>query len=69
MTRKQIEGLKAGGLLTDGRGRWVEIADTGRLEQFGDVEVYEMEPDENGTIQRVDNVTVLLTVREMEKFN
>lgn len=69
MTRKQIEALKAGDLLTDGRGRWVEIADTSRLEQFGDVEVYEMEPDEAGELVRVDNVTVLLTVREMEKFN
>lgn len=43
MTRKQIEGLKAGNLLTDNRGRWVEVADTGRLEQFGDMEVYELE--------------------------
>ena len=69
MTRKQIEALKAGDLLTDGRGRWVEVADTGRMEQFGDMEVYEMEPNEAGDLVRADWDTFLMTAGELEHWS
>lgn len=69
MTERQIEELKGGEILSNGRGRWVEVADTGRLEQFGDIEVYELEPNEAGDLVRADWDTILLTVNELEKFN
>lgn len=69
MTTRQIEELKGGEILSNGRGRWVEVADTGRLEQFGDIEVYELEPNEAGDLVRSDWDTILLTVNELEKFN
>lgn len=69
MTRKQIQTLKAGDILTDNRGRWVEVADPGRLEQFGDMEVYELEPNEAGDLVRADWDTILLTFNELRKFN
>lgn len=69
LTRKEIEELKGGEILSNGRGRWVEIADTSRLNQFGDIEVYELEPNEAGDLVRADWDTILLTVNELEKFN
>lgn len=69
MTTRQIEELKGGEILSNGRGRWVEIADTSRLNQFGDIEVYELEPNEAGDLVRADWDTILLTVNELEKFN
>lgn len=69
LTRKEIEELQKGEILSNGRGRWVEIADTSRLNQFGDIEVYELEPNEAGDLVRADWDTILLTVNELEKFN
>ena len=65
LTRKEIEDLRKGEILSDGRGRWIEIADTSRLEQFSDMEVYELEPNEAGDLVRSDWDTILLTFNEL----
>lgn len=69
MTTRQIENLKGGEILSNGRGRWIEVADTSRLNQFGDIEAWTLEPNETGDLVRADWDTILLTVNELKKFN
>ena len=69
LTRKEIEDLRKGEILSDGRGRWVEVDDIGRLDAFNDIEVCELEPNEAEDLVRADGDTILLTAGELSRWS
>ena len=69
MTRQDINRLQAGDIVyRRGDFRALEIADTSRLDVFGDVEAYELDVTDAGDLVRMDDKPVLITVRELEQY-
>lgn len=67
MTLKQISELKKGEIIHNG-DRYLEVEDISRLREFGDIEVWNLEPNEVGDLVRADWDTLLFTIPELMHF-
>lgn len=67
MTMKEILELEKGDIITS-NGCFLEVEDTSRLRQFGDIEVWNLEPNAVGELIRTDWDTLLYTIPELKKF-
>lgn len=67
MTMTEISELKKGDVISN-RGLYLEVEDVSRLRQFGDIEVWNLEPNEVGELVRADWDTLLFTIPELVQF-